>query len=180
MKNSNLMKAVLATATLTLLTTAAVADRRTKQTYSAKLGEVGTHANDVEDFVPVSPAQRYQSITLVARGGAVPLDGLKIQFSDGRIVQPMNRGLTLRPGQRVTIGVPENSPIKMLVLDYDERRSSQMGDRATARVEVIGTAAAPLRYPDRYRDARGVRMWNEVAGLLAETCAGVNSEPVPG
>ncbi len=145
MKNSNIITAILATAALAAVPTIAAADRR-GQPVQTLLGEVGTHANDIEDFVPVSPARHYDTITVVARGGMVPLTGVKIQFADGRIVQPFQKGLTLRAGQRVTFDVPEDQPIKMLVLDYDERKSSRWGDRATARVEVIGQHTRHLKH----------------------------------
>lgn len=145
MKNTNIITAMLATATIAALPAVAAADHRS-QLRTTLLGEVGTHANDIEDFVPVSPARRYDSIVVTARGGMVPLTGVKIQYADGRIVQPFQRGLVLKAGQSVVVDVPDDEPIKMLVLDYDEHKSSRWGDRATARVEVVGQRIPRIRY----------------------------------
>ena len=175
MSNSKLVTVILATATVAALTAAATADRnggrdadrnaapngdrngdrdgdrRSRQTQTT-LGEVDTHARDAEDYVPIAPPARYDTITLTARGGTVPIAGLKIQYADGRIVQPMARARVLRPGQEVAIDVPDDEPIQMLVLDYDERRSARMGDRATARVEVLGLRTQRVRYQGQRYD----------------------------
>ena len=143
MKNQNLITAMLAAATVAAVPALAAADYRPTHGMT-KLGEVGTHARDVEDFVPISPARRYDQIVVQARDGVVPLDGIKVQYADGRIDRPFAKGF-LRPGERIVISVSDDQPIKMLVLDYNERLSSRYGDRATARVDVYG-------HSDRRRD----------------------------
>ena len=61
MKNHNLITAILAAATVAAVPALAAADHRDDAGWT-KLGEVGTHANDVEDFVPIDsvPITRVQ------------------------------------------------------------------------------------------------------------------------
>lgn len=115
------------------------------------IGDVGTHVHDAEDYVPVSTNQRFERIELRAEGHPVRLDGLQVQFDDGRIYKA-NVSQTIHPGQRVVVDVPSYSPIKMLVLDY-ANRGPHYRAREDARVSVRGLMSS---YRDRYdvRDRR--------------------------
>lgn len=107
------------------------------------IGEVGTHSHDAEDYIQVNTNQRFERLALTTDGRPVRLDGLEIQFADGRKYRVEVRE-TLHPGQRVMVDVPSFSPIKMLVLDYANRGPHYRG-REDARVEVSGLTS-------RYRD----------------------------
>jgi DNA polymerase I-like protein with 3'-5' exonuclease and polymerase domains len=48
----------------------------------------------------------------------------------------------------------------------EARRQMQRAARIVTGGVEIGTDAEIVRYPDRYRDARGVDMWRRVVGLL--------------
>jgi hypothetical protein len=150
MKNTTLTALLLSAASVAALPTLAAADYRFTPQLT-KLGEVDTHANDAEDYVPVA-SERFDSIVIIARDGVVPLSGLKVQYTDGKIDEPFSRGF-LRPGERLVVDVPKGKPIKMLVLDYNERMSSRWGDRATARVEIYGQANP--RFEEREHDWKG-------------------------
>lgn len=139
---------LLAAATVAALSSTALADHdRVPNRGLIKLGEVGTHMADAEDYVPVSPARRYDAIVLQARDGVVPLSGVKVQFADGRIIRPFGHD-TLMPGERIRIDVPDRMPIKMLVLDYNER-DRRWGERGTARVDVFGQRLSRIDRDDR-------------------------------
>jgi hypothetical protein len=104
------------------------------------LGEVGTHANDAEDYVPVNTRQRMTQIELTAQGRAVRLDDVRFQLEDGRIVvSDVNR--TLRDGERIVLDVPAHSPLKMLVLDYANRGPFFRGHE-DSRIAVRGLVAS--------------------------------------
>lgn len=151
MKNKTLVS-ILAAATVAAVPAIAAADHdRSPRGRVMNLGEVDTHARDAEDFVPVAPAQYFDKIVIRAEGGVVPLDEVKIQYSDGRIYYPHASGV-LRPGERMQIDVPRNSlPIKMIVLDYGHR-DRRMERYAEAKVSVAGVTEArrtnrPIRRP---------------------------------
>jgi hypothetical protein len=113
------------------------------------IGEVGTHAHDAEDFVPVSN-QRLESIQLTAEGRPVRLDEIKFQMADGRIVESRVQR-TLHDGQSIVLDVPTDMPIKMLVLEYANRGPFYRGHE-DSRLEVRGLTAARRydRDDDRY------------------------------
>jgi hypothetical protein len=118
------------------------------------IGDVGTHVHVAEDYVPVNTRQRFERIELRAEGHAVRMDGLQVQFDDGRIYKADLRR-TIHPGQRVVVDVPSYSPIKMLVLDY-ANRGPHYRAREDARVSVRGLMST---YRDRHdvRDRRSDR-----------------------
>jgi hypothetical protein len=125
-----------------------------------RLGEVGTHVHDAEDYVPVSCPEPLARLELRAEGQTpVRLDGVKVQFTDGRIQEIPVRAAVM-PGERIQLDVPSAGlPVKMLVLDYGNR-GPFWRDLETAHVEVLGlTAPRHQRYDDRYgsgyRDDRG-------------------------
>ena len=59
-------------------------------------------------------------------------------------------------------------------LDYLERDIASMqaamaeASRVVLKGFELGTDASSVRYPDRYSDKRGVKMWNEVVSLIAQ------------
>ncbi len=114
-----------------------------------KIGDVGTHVHDDEDFVPVSN-QRFDRLELQASGHPVPINGLKVQFVDGTSYQARARGM-VRPGERFSIDLPARSaPIKMLVIDYGNR-GPFWRDTETARIEVFGKSPRRDRRDQGYR-----------------------------
>src|SRR5262245_21165137 len=77
-----------------------------------RLGQVGTHVHDAEDYVPVAN-QPLQRLELRAEGSTpVRLDGVRVQLTDGHIYPvPVRRAL--RPGERVALDLPTgNLPVK--------------------------------------------------------------------
>jgi hypothetical protein len=112
---------IFVAATMAALATTAAADHPDRSRWS-KLGEVDTHPHDDEDFIPVARGERYDRILIRAHGGGVPIEDIKIQFTDGRTYHPSASGF-LRPGQQMIIDIPgRNPPIKMLIIDYANRR----------------------------------------------------------
>lgn len=116
-----------------------------------KLGEVGTHRNDGEDFVQVSSNQVFESLELTTEGRPVRFDSILVQYQDGREYRA-NVNVMVRPGERVLVDVPAFSPMKMLVLEYDNP-GRHFRDRETSRVEIRGLSSN--RYDRRYDDRRG-------------------------
>lgn len=160
MKNKKLITLLAAAATAVAVPSIAAADRAPRGGWSSgwtSLGVVDTHKDDVEDFVPVSPARHFDSLVVQSNGGVIPLDGIKIQYTDGRLYQPYARGV-LRPGQRMTIDIPEGEPpIKMIVLDYGHRGARDVRARATARLEVLAYDDGRNDRFDRRYDRRDER-----------------------
>ncbi|KAB2910893.1 MAG: hypothetical protein F9K40_01755 [Kofleriaceae bacterium] len=115
-----------------------------------KLGEVGTHRNDGEDFVQVSSNQVFESLELTTEGRPVRFDSILVQYQDGREYRA-NVNVMVRPGERVLVDVPAFSPMKMLVLEYDNP-GRHFRDRETSRVEIRGLSSN--RYDRRYDDRR--------------------------
>ncbi len=101
-----------------------------------KLGEVGTHRHDGEDYVQVHTHERFESLELTTEGRPVRFDGVLVQYQDGREYRA-DVNWVIRPGERVMIDVPAYSPIKMLVLEYDNP-GRHFRAREDARVEVRG------------------------------------------
>lgn len=114
------------------------------------LGEVGTHSHDAEDFIPVQTNERFESLELTSEGRGVRLDSILVQYDDGREYRA-DVNWMLRPGERVNVDIPAFSPIKMLVLEYDNP-GRHWRAREDARVEVRGLSAG--RRVDR-DDRRG-------------------------
>ena len=127
----------------------ASADHRDNERWT-RLGEVGTHTHDAEDFIPVSTNERFQSLELKAEGRPVRMDGVLVQFQDGREYRADVNWL-LRPGERVMVDIPSFSPIKMLVLEYDNP-GRHWRAREESSVEVRGLSFDDRR--DRDRDHR--------------------------
>jgi hypothetical protein len=123
----------------------ASADHRDNERWT-RLGEVGTHTHDAEDFIPVQTNERFSSIELKAEGRPVRMDGVLVQFQDGREYRADVNWL-LRPGERVMVDIPAFAPIKMLVLEYDNP-GRHWRAREESSVEVRG-----LSFDDR-RDER--------------------------
>lgn len=184
MKNRTLISLLAAAATAVAVPTLAAADRPQRGGWSSgwtSLGTVDTHKDDAEDFVPVSPARHFDSLTIQSRGGVVPLDGVKIQYTDGRIFQPYARGV-LRPGQRMTIDIPDNEPpIKMIVLDYGARNGRDLRARADAKVEVLafddGRGDRRDRRDDRYDRDDAYDNRTDTRGRVYTTPYQNNNEP---
>ncbi len=105
-----------------------------------EIGDVGTHRHDAEDYVSVNTGMRLDRIQLVARDGAVAIDGVTVQFADGRKeFTPVNR--RLRAGEAVTVDLPgRGAQIKMLVLDYGNTGPFWRA-RETAHLKVLGQMA---------------------------------------
>jgi hypothetical protein len=110
-----------------------------------RIGEVGTHAHDAEDFVPVNSNERFESIELKAEGRPVRMDGVRVQYTDGREYRA-DVNWVLRPGERVMVDIPAYSPVKMLILDYDNP-GRHWRAREESTVEVRG-----LSFDDRRDD----------------------------
>src|SRR5438105_1357187 len=92
------------------LAATASADRRAELART-KLGEVGTHVHDQEDYVPVAGG-RFQHLELRARDSAVSLNDVRVQFADGRI-ERVDAHRLLRPGEPFVLDVPRaDQPIK--------------------------------------------------------------------
>jgi hypothetical protein len=101
-----------------------------------QLGDVGTHRHDAEDYVRVKN-QRLDALQLRARGRAVSVDRVVIQFTDGSRQYVDVHGW-IRPGQPLTIDVPgSRHAIKMLVLDYGNA-GPYWRARETAHLTVLG------------------------------------------
>ena len=115
-----------------------------------KLGEVGTHRNDGEDFVQVHSNEIFESLELTTEGRPVRFDSILVQYEDGREYR-VDMNLMLRAGERVLVDVPAFSPMKMLVLEYDNP-GRHFRDRETSRVEIRGMSAD--RYDRRYDNRR--------------------------
>lgn len=115
-----------------------------------RLGEVGTHRHDAEDFIPVHTNERFESLELVSEGRPVRLDAILVQYEDGRDYRADVNWL-LRPGERVMVDIPAFSPIKMLVLEYDNP-GRHWRAREDARVEVRGLSADRRYERDRRTD----------------------------
>jgi hypothetical protein len=132
----------------------ASADHRDNERWS-RIGEVGTHTHDAEDFIPVSTQERFSSLELKAEGRPVRMDGVLVQYTDGREYRADVHWL-LRPGERVMVDVPAFAPIKMLVLEYDNP-GRHWRAREESSVEVRGLSFDDRRdddRDDRYRDRR--------------------------
>ena len=112
-----------------------------------RLGEVGTHRHDAEDYIPVTTNERFESLELKAEGNPVRLDAILVQFDDGREYRA-DVNWTLRPGERAMVDVPSYSAIKMLVLEYDNP-GRKWRAREDARVEVRGMSAGRRDRDDR-------------------------------
>jgi hypothetical protein len=110
------------------------------------LGEVGTHGHDAEDFIPVRTNERFESLELTSEGRGVRLDSILVKYEDGREYRA-DANWVLRPGERVMVDIPAYSPIKMLVLEYDNP-GRHWRAREDARVSVRAMSA------DRFRDRR--------------------------
>jgi hypothetical protein len=153
------------------------------------LADVGTHRHDAEDYVNVAPMAPLESVQLRARDGAVAMDGVRVQFADGRS-QYIDVHRNLRPGEALTIQMPQTSePVKTLVLDYGNQ-GPYWRARETAHVQVLGLVAdredgrhrgdrmrgdryrddnrhdrdrVQQQRPERYRDANGI--WRDRNGI---------------
>lgn len=150
-KNHKLFLATLLAAAVAAPTLAAADHPRPVR--STPIGEVGTHSHDAEDYITVSTNQRFERLELRSEGRPVRLDAVDIQFVDGRKFRVDVRE-TMRSGQRLMIDVPSYSPIKMLVLQYDNP-GRKWRAREDARVEVRGVVAEhrrPVRRDTRYLD----------------------------
>lgn len=153
-KNNKLFLATLLAAAVAV-PTLAVADRDRKNVRSTPIGEVGTHAHDAEDYITVSTNQRFERLELRSQGRPVRIDAVDIQFVDGRKFR-VDVDETMRSGQRLMVDVPSYSPIKTLVLQYDNP-GRHWRAREDARVEVRGVVAEnrrPVRRDTRYNDRR--------------------------
>ena len=131
----------------------AFADHRRPGGAWRQLGVVGTHSHDAEDYVPVAPGIRLERLALRALDGAVALDGVQIQFTDGRS-QFVGVRRRLFPGQEVIVDVPGYNPssVQMLVLNYGNA-GPYWRARETAHVQVLAlNASGRDRGYDRYRD----------------------------
>ena len=128
-----------------------------------QIGDVGTHAHDAEDYVPVAPGTRLDRLELAARDGTVAIDGVQVQFADchSEFVDVHRR---LFPGQAMAIDLPDcGQSIQMLVLDYGNQ-GPYWRARETAHLQVLGQMADLRgRFDDRdsmrnrgriYRDYR--------------------------
>ena len=124
----------------------ASADHRDNERWT-RIGEVGTHSHDAEDFVPVNSNERFESIELKAEGRPVRMDSVLVQFQDGREYRADVNWL-LRPGERVMVDIPAYSPIKMLVLEYDNP-GRHWRAREESSVEVRGLSFDDRRDRDR-------------------------------
>ena len=159
----------------------AAADHRDRSRRGAgwqNLGEVGTHVHDSEDYLAVR-GQRLDALQLRARDSAVAIDGVQIQFADGR-----NEFVAVhqwvRPGQPVMINVPESSsPVKMLVLDYGNS-GPYWRARETAHLQVLGVAENG-RYNRDWRDGeqRRMRVPYDREGATYQTTAPAYQPPPP-
>jgi hypothetical protein len=161
MKNHIKMSLIATLAAALALPAIASADHDRTNGRWARIGEVGTHAHDAEDYVPVNSPQRFERIELRAEGRPVRMDDVKVQFADGRIYE-VDVSQTIHPGQRVVLDVPSYSPVKMLVLDY-ANRGAHYRAREDARVSVRGlTSSYGDRDYDRRTDRRDYRRTDRV------------------
>lgn len=130
----------------------ALAEHRRDEPTWLRIGEVGTHTHDAEDYVPVNAGQRFERLALQATDGFVAIDRVQIQFQDGHSEFADVRR-TLREGEGVVLDLPDRGQgIKMLVLDYGNH-GPYWRARETAHLAVFGMADTDLR--DDYRPARG-------------------------
>jgi hypothetical protein len=124
-------------------------DRERDNQRWTRIGEVGTHTHDAEDYIPVNTNERFESLELKAEGRPVRMDGVLVQFQDGREYRA-DVNWVLRPGERVMVDIPAYSPIKMLVLEYDNP-GRHWRAREESSVEVRGLSFDDRR-DDRDRD----------------------------
>jgi len=120
---------------------------------NAQLGVVGTHRHDAEDYMRVTSRERIERLELRVEGRPVRLDGIDVQYLDGRTFR-VELADTVSSGAPLVIDVPSYSPIKMLVLDYDNP-GRHWRAREDSRLEVRGVIADGERARDR--DRREVR-----------------------
>lgn len=154
MTRTNKLSLTTLSAALALLAVPAIAsaDHRDNERWT-RIGEVGTHSHDAEDFIPVSTNERFESLELTGEGRPVRLDAIKVQYADGREYRADVNWL-LRPGERVMVDIPAFSSPKMLVLEYDNP-GRHWRAREESRVEVRGLSADRRERNDRYDDRRG-------------------------
>lgn len=138
-----------------LVSQSAAAEPRSRADRWVWLGEVGTHRHDANDYVPIATKQRFDQIELRARGQAVRIERVLVQYLDGRDYTIDMRGM-LMPGARVVLDVPAYSPIRMVVLNYNNR-GPYWRAREEARVAVRGLQSRRYERPrmDRRDDAYG-------------------------
>jgi hypothetical protein len=173
MTTKHMLSLVTLVAAATALPTIAAADHPASG--RTKIGDVGTHRHDAEDYIRVSTRQRFDRLELRAHGRAVPIDRVRIQFADGSMRYASVRSY-VRPGQGLVIDVPAHrAPIKMLILDYGNTGPFWRA-REDARVEVFGLSGRYERsrwYGDRghrgaydvdRRDHRAPAYWGSEAG----------------
>ena len=136
MLNAKNLSILMVLALATAAAGTATADRRRDAGW-IRLGDVGTHVHDAEDYVSIDPGTRRHAIQLRARGGWVALDGVRIQYASGRSeFTPLNQ--RLRPGEAVTIDLSgSREGVATLVLDYGNR-GPYWRARETAHVAILG------------------------------------------
>jgi hypothetical protein len=120
-----------------------------------RLGEVGTHVHDAEDYVNVQPGTRIDALQLRAQDSPVALDGIRVHYTDGHDERIEIRR-RLRPGEALTIDLPRSRmAVKTLVLDY-ANRGPYWRARETAHVQVLAliddSRGRERVRGDRYRD----------------------------
>lgn len=112
---------------------------RTRERAAAwvRLGDVGTHVHDEEDYISVQAGTRIDALQLRARDGVVAIDGVRVHYTDGSD-QRIDVHRRLRPGEALSIDVPRSSAaVETLVLDYGNRGPFWRA-RETAHVQVMG------------------------------------------
>lgn len=131
----------------------ALAEHRRDEPTWMRIGEVGTHTHDAEDYVPVDAGRRLDQLVLQATDGFVAIDRVQIQYADGhKEFADVRR--TLREGEGVTIDLPERGQgIKMLVLDYGNHGPFWRA-RETAHLAVYGLDQVDRGRFDDYRPGR--------------------------
>ena len=158
--SKNLSLLTLLAAVTTAAPGLAAADHR-RDTGWMQLAEVGTHAHDAEDFVSVDPRLNVQRVQLRSTQGFVPVDGLRVHFTDGRtIYADVHRGL--RQGQSVIVELPDG-PIDMLTIDYGNQ-GPYWRALETAHLQVNALASngrAGRDRGDRFRDQRDYRDYRD-------------------
>ena len=134
------------------------ADRRDERSRAGvvSLGQVGTHTHDAEDYLAVATWKRLDQLVLRATDGSVAIDGVRIQFADGRSeYAPVQRHL--QTGEAFVIDLPgRGARVEMLVLDYGNQ-GPYWRARETAHLEVLGVttdARGRGRYRPQYQPAQ--------------------------
>lgn len=107
-------------------------------------------------WIEVSDGERYDQLTLVARGGAVLIDDLVIRFENGRAIR-VDVPRRIRNGEAITIDLPgDGRRIDAIQIDYADRRMR----RRRAVLDVYGVENDRLDRYDRRDDRRFERRYD--------------------